>query len=549
MINNINFFQIFHLKEMSLSAEFFLSCSILQLTFYSISTAYNRKAGFVMLNQPIYYIGALLFGLTALLLLNEDLLINNSYISNNCIINDYLGFVTKLTICLISLLFFVVINISFRDEPIRNNFEYVVLICISVLGLLLLCSSNDLITAYLAIELQSVAFYIMAAFKKNSTYSIESGLKYFIIGSLSSAFFLFGSAILYGCLGSLNFDDFRMFSSILFQDSSALNSSDSVSTVLFSSTALVAAVKVLAAPVSLYYQSDWLDRINHICNTVILTANYVETGQNPISTFALRLVFFDSAIDYSSVFKIREGLFTEYGSTYSTLFPYELVEQVKDSDPEFMDLISPAIGDSELDVNVFNNFAEAYYQSIKSMAYLQDTYYFQFYPETLDGKGFNVTSLVYYNNTRDLDYVFSKLNRILDFDSVSLESSSLIIKNIEAAFSQATLSFIECADFTVFDTSLISIGFMLICISILIKLAVAPFHYWSLDVYEGSPNTTTVFFAVVPKIGLFVLLARLCYNAFYPIFTNNYQVYFIILSIFSIFVGSIGGLEQRKINK
>ena len=93
------------------------------------------------------------------------------------------------------------------------------LVLISILGLLLLCSSNDLITAYLAIELQSVAFYIMAAFKKNSTYSIESGLKYFIIGSLSSAFFLFGSALIYGCLGSLNFDDLRTFISLSSIDS------------------------------------------------------------------------------------------------------------------------------------------------------------------------------------------------------------------------------------------------------------------------------------------------------------------------------------------
>ena len=72
---------------------------------------------------------------------------------------------------------------------------------------MLLCSANDLITAYLAIELHSIAFYIMSAFKRKSSYSIESGLKYFIIGALSSALFLFGSSIIYGCMGSLSFDD------------------------------------------------------------------------------------------------------------------------------------------------------------------------------------------------------------------------------------------------------------------------------------------------------------------------------------------------------
>jgi NADH:ubiquinone oxidoreductase subunit 2 (subunit N) len=161
---------------MSLSAELFLSCSILQFTFYAISTAYQRKAGFVILNQQVYYIGSLLIILSSFLLLNEDLLIMNSFSSNNFIINDYFGFITKLTICLTSIVFLTIINVSFRDEPIQNNFEYAVLITISILGLLLLCSSNDLITAYLAIELQSVAFYIMSTFKRNSSYSIESGL-------------------------------------------------------------------------------------------------------------------------------------------------------------------------------------------------------------------------------------------------------------------------------------------------------------------------------------------------------------------------------------
>ena len=211
----LELFQIYHLKEMSLSAELFLSCSILQFTFYAISTAYQRKSGFVMLNKQVYYIGTLLIVLASFLLLNEDLLIMNSLTSNNFIVNDYLSFASKLSICLTSVLFLLIINVSFRDEPIQNNFEYVILITTSILGLLLLCSSNDLITAYLAIELQSVAFYIMSAFKKNSSYSVESGLKYFIIGSLSSAFFLFGSSLIYGCMGSLTFDDLRVFFSTL----------------------------------------------------------------------------------------------------------------------------------------------------------------------------------------------------------------------------------------------------------------------------------------------------------------------------------------------
>ena len=207
--------EMYHLKEMSLSAEIFLSCSVLQLTFYAIATSHQKKYNFIILNQQIYYIGILILFLTILLITNENLYFLNFYSSNNSIINDYLSFFSKLFVGIASLIFLIIISVFYEDKTVQNNFEYVILLLISVLGIFFLCSSNDLITAYLSIELQSIAFYIMAAFKKNSTYSIESSLKYFVIGSLSSAFFLIGSAIIYGCLGSLNFADLKIFISIL----------------------------------------------------------------------------------------------------------------------------------------------------------------------------------------------------------------------------------------------------------------------------------------------------------------------------------------------
>ena len=77
--------------------------------------------------------------------------------------------------------------------------------------------------AYLAIELQSLSFYVMSAFKKNSSYSVTSGLKYFVLGAFSSGLFLFGSSILYGVYGSINFTEFSCFylneSTFLLEDS------------------------------------------------------------------------------------------------------------------------------------------------------------------------------------------------------------------------------------------------------------------------------------------------------------------------------------------
>jgi len=71
-----------------------------------------------------------------------------------------------------------------------------------------MCSSNDLLITYLSIELTSFALYLIASFKKTSSYSVESGIKYFIVGSISSAFFLLGSSFLYLVTGTLNFIDF-----------------------------------------------------------------------------------------------------------------------------------------------------------------------------------------------------------------------------------------------------------------------------------------------------------------------------------------------------
>jgi NADH-quinone oxidoreductase subunit N len=75
---------------------------------------------------------------------------------------------------------------------------------------MLLVSSFDLISLYLAIELQSLCLYVLAAAKKDSTFSTEAGLKYFILGSFSSALLLFGISVIYGTVGTTNFENFSL---------------------------------------------------------------------------------------------------------------------------------------------------------------------------------------------------------------------------------------------------------------------------------------------------------------------------------------------------
>jgi NADH-quinone oxidoreductase subunit N len=91
---------------------------------------------------------------------------------------------------------------------------------------MLLISCYDLISLYLAIELQSLCLYVLAAAKKDSTFSTEAGLKYFILGSFSSALLLFGISLIYGCTGTTNFEDLSLLFACTSNDISIIRSVD-----------------------------------------------------------------------------------------------------------------------------------------------------------------------------------------------------------------------------------------------------------------------------------------------------------------------------------
>lgn len=84
-------------------------------------------------------------------------------------------------------------------------FEYPVLLLLATLGMLMMVSANDLIALYLGLELQSLALYVIAAFKRDDVRSSEAGLKYFVLGALSSGMLLYGASMLYGVTGSTGY--------------------------------------------------------------------------------------------------------------------------------------------------------------------------------------------------------------------------------------------------------------------------------------------------------------------------------------------------------
>ena len=92
-----------------------------------------------------------------------------------------------------------------RDEKL-TRFEYPLLVSLATLGMLVMISANDLIVLYVGLELQSLALYVLASFARDNSRSTEAGLKYFVLGALSSGMLLYGASLVYGFTGSTTFD-------------------------------------------------------------------------------------------------------------------------------------------------------------------------------------------------------------------------------------------------------------------------------------------------------------------------------------------------------
>jgi len=99
-----------------------------------------------------------------------------------------------------------VMSVGHAKSDKLNQFEFPVLMVLSTLGMLVLISANDLIALYLGLELMSLALYVIAAFNRDSLRSTEAGLKYFVLGALSSGMMLYGMSLVYGFTGNTGFD-------------------------------------------------------------------------------------------------------------------------------------------------------------------------------------------------------------------------------------------------------------------------------------------------------------------------------------------------------
>ena len=100
--------------------------------------------------------------------------------------------------------FALMLALPHAEENGTHKFEYSILVLLATLGMMMMVSANDLMSLYIGIELQSLALYVLAAIKRDDPRATEAGLKYFVLGALSSGMLLYGASLIYGFTGHTN---------------------------------------------------------------------------------------------------------------------------------------------------------------------------------------------------------------------------------------------------------------------------------------------------------------------------------------------------------
>jgi NADH:ubiquinone oxidoreductase subunit 2 (subunit N) len=449
-------------KEIVIFSELFLGISIIYLVLHCTFLSVQKK--YPLIQASVLQLSVLVLFFSSYLVFNEHLSVLESSYLNNTFVMDYVSVSSKIIIGSLSIFCLLMMQPYVLNQKI-NNFEYFLLILFSILGLFLLCSSNDFLTAYLALELQSLSFYVLAAFKKNSTFSVDAGIKYFILGAFASSMFLFGSSLLYGVTGTVCFDDFNsLFISVLPGQSNIITTSDYIASVS-------ECVKVVEELGLVSYVEPTLQSVLPGQSNIITTSDYIAS--------------------VSECVKVVEEL-------------------------GLVSYVEPTLQNLDVMVSAFD-------QAL-----------------THSTAGSSVSSVL------ECVQIVEELG-LVGYTEPTLQNSDFMVSALDLALMNNTFSVGSLlGDSTVFDGNLIKFALVFIMIGLFFKLTIAPFHVWAPDVYEGSPTSSTFFFSVVPKLAIFVLLLRIFYYSFYG-FIDSWRYFIVLVVVFSIIVGSFGGLEQRKL--
>lgn len=533
-LENLSFNRVFmsidliKIQELTFLSEYFLITALFCLTLFALFT-FKFSSNEVNLNTRFQYDNQMVFLQIYVLVCYLILVLQQSNISllglngfNDLVFNDPLAITSKFVIGISSILYLMFITKYLKDQKL-NNFEYYIILLTSIFGFFLLCCANDFITAYLAIELQGLAFYVLASFKKSSNFSVESGIKYFVLGSLSTALFLFGITFIYGLSGSILLTDFKDFFIWVFSANSFFLGFSSISQALEVFQEKVGLVESSNLE-KLNLMSDELSLLN--TNFEVLNSEFnihKPTFENSYQNASIEFlnVLKAGQLDHETFIKLKTSLINSnyyededlenfYGLSPDNLNEFSNVQKISTN----------LVGDSYFD-NLYNVLERWY------LLDYTDKESFSNFPNEL---------------THDflIDTGFTNIVTAQSYMSAIIE-----ITNINTLLS--TLSGNETLEpSSMFDLNFVIFGLLMVVLALFFKLALAPFHLWSPDVYEGSPSSSTFFFMVLSKFGIFVFLLRLCYFSFYS-FMPYWQFYSIIVASISVFIGSVAGLKQRKL--
>jgi NADH-quinone oxidoreductase subunit N len=148
-------------------------------------------------------LAVVLFVAVAFLVWRQPAGIEASAFSDALVVNDFTRFAKLLV--LLGAALSVMMASRFLDRERIARFEFAPLMVFATLGMLMMISAGGLISLYVGLELQSLALYVLAAFNRDSEKATEAGLKYFVLGALSSCLLLYGSSLIYGFAGTVEF--------------------------------------------------------------------------------------------------------------------------------------------------------------------------------------------------------------------------------------------------------------------------------------------------------------------------------------------------------
>ena len=182
--------------------EIFLSISACVLLMLGVFTKnYNFKG----MNLVVGMILAIaLYFLIAKMPETEIFVFDGLFKSNMLIVN-----LKSMLLCGALLYVLIYKGQRFNNDSMLKLFEFPVILLFAIVGMLLMLSSNNFLSFYVSLELQSLCLYVLAAFEREDAKSSEAGLKYFVIGSFASGLLLFGISLVYGFTGNLDFDSLQ----------------------------------------------------------------------------------------------------------------------------------------------------------------------------------------------------------------------------------------------------------------------------------------------------------------------------------------------------